>query len=107
METAEKVSPNIPSSPILSILIHLGGKAKPLKAPKKEKKDMDEDEIAFQAKQRAGTSLLKSHKAPGPKLTVLRRCQGEQRNGRESERERPNERWAAGYQEVWEEIECA
>lgn len=31
-----------------------GGKAKPLKAPKKEKKEMDEDEIAFKAKQQAG-----------------------------------------------------
>ena len=31
-----------------------GGKAKPLKAPKKEKKEMDEDEIAFREKQRAG-----------------------------------------------------
>ncbi|MCJ1441350.1 MAG: Translation machinery-associated protein 7 [Stictis urceolatum] len=30
-----------------------GGKAKPLKAPKKEKKDLDEDDLAFQAKQRA------------------------------------------------------
>lgn len=33
----------------------LGGKAKPLKAPKKEKKDLDEDEQAFKAKQQAGT----------------------------------------------------
>ena len=31
-----------------------GGKAKPLRAPKKEKKEMDEDEIAFREKQRAG-----------------------------------------------------
>jgi Translation machinery associated TMA7 len=31
-----------------------GGKAKPLKAPKKEKKEMDEDEIAFKEKQKAG-----------------------------------------------------
>jgi hypothetical protein len=30
-----------------------GGKAKPLKAPKKEKKELDEDELAFQAKQKA------------------------------------------------------
>lgn len=33
----------------------LGGKAKPLKAPKKEKKEMDEDEIAYREKQKAGT----------------------------------------------------
>jgi Translation machinery associated TMA7 len=34
--------------------VYPGGKAKPLKAPKKEKKDMDEEEIAFKAKQAAG-----------------------------------------------------
>lgn len=33
-----------------------GGKVKPLKAPKKEKKDMDEDEVAFKAKQAAGAT---------------------------------------------------
>ena len=32
-----------------------GGKAKPLKAPKKEKKEMDEDEIAYREKVKAGT----------------------------------------------------
>lgn len=31
-----------------------GGKAKPLKAPKKEKKELDEDEIAYRDKQKAG-----------------------------------------------------
>ena len=34
---------------------HAGGKAKPLKQPKKEKKELDEDELAFKAKQKAGT----------------------------------------------------
>jgi len=34
-----------------------GGKVKPLKAPKKEKKDLDEDELAFKAKQAAGASI--------------------------------------------------
>ena len=34
----------------------VGGKAKPLKAPKKDKKEVDEDDLAFQAKQRAGLS---------------------------------------------------
>lgn len=36
-----------------------GGKAKPLKQPKKEKKDMDEDEIAFKAKQAADAKARK------------------------------------------------
>jgi len=31
-----------------------GGKAKPLKAPKKEKKELDEDDIAFRERQKAG-----------------------------------------------------
>jgi len=30
-----------------------GGKAKPLKAPKKEKKELDDDELAFKEKQKA------------------------------------------------------
>ncbi|EOR00735.1 hypothetical protein J056_000545 [Wallemia ichthyophaga EXF-994] len=29
------------------------GKAKPLKAPKKDKKDLDEDDVAFKNKQKA------------------------------------------------------
>lgn len=33
-----------------------GGKAKPLKAPKKAPKEMDEDDLAFAEKQKAGTS---------------------------------------------------
>lgn len=33
-----------------------GGKVKPLKAPKKQQKDMDEDEVAFREKQKAGES---------------------------------------------------
>jgi hypothetical protein len=36
-----------------------GGKAKPLKAPKKEKKDMDEEEVAFKAKQAADAKARK------------------------------------------------
>ena len=43
-----------------------GGKAKPLKAPKKEKKDLDEDEIAYREKQKAGKQFsLSVHKVSG------------------------------------------
>lgn len=44
-----------------------GGKAKPLKAPKKEKKDMDEEEVAFKAKQAADAKARKdmAEKAKG------------------------------------------
>ncbi|ROW05505.1 hypothetical protein VSDG_00447 [Cytospora chrysosperma] len=40
-----------------------GGKAKPLKAPKKGAKDLDEDDLAYLEKKRAGTLL---HYNPGP-----------------------------------------
>ncbi|KAK0544768.1 Translation machinery-associated protein 7 [Tilletia horrida] len=36
-----------------------GGKVKPLKAPKKEKKDLDEDDLAFKAKQKADEAARK------------------------------------------------
>ncbi|EXJ56903.1 hypothetical protein A1O7_07247 [Cladophialophora yegresii CBS 114405] len=44
-----------------------GGKVKPLKAPKKEKREMDEDEIAFKAKQQADAKAKKemAEKAKG------------------------------------------
>ena len=59
VETAGKVSKSAYPF-ILSrfLCLHtVGGKAKPLKAPKKEKKEMDEDDIAFREKQKAGTNL--------------------------------------------------
>ncbi|GAA95378.1 hypothetical protein E5Q_02032 [Mixia osmundae IAM 14324] len=36
-----------------------GGKAKPLKAPKKEKREEDEDDLAFKAKQKADAAATK------------------------------------------------
>ncbi|KKK19237.1 hypothetical protein P175DRAFT_0531211 [Aspergillus ochraceoroseus IBT 24754] len=47
-----------------------GGKVKPLKAAKKEKKDLDDDDIAFQEKQRAEAKarkdLMDKAKGRGP-----------------------------------------
>ena len=40
---------------------YAGGKVKPLKAPKKDKKEEDEDDIAFKAKKAAGTLRLRIH----------------------------------------------
>lgn len=37
---------------------HPGGKAKPLKQPKKEKKELDDEDLAFKAKQKAGKELF-------------------------------------------------
>lgn len=56
MVIAEKVLPGSSAvkSKRLTRPFCSGGKAKPLKAPKKEKKEMDEDEIAFREKQKAG-----------------------------------------------------
>ena len=42
------------------IRFSLGGKAKPLKAPKKAQKDLDEDDLAFLEKQRAGEPVVAS-----------------------------------------------
>jgi hypothetical protein len=39
---------------MLILLRRTGGKAKPLKAPKKEKKELDSEDLAFKAKQREG-----------------------------------------------------
>lgn len=39
------------------IVLSKGGKAKPLKAPKKEKKELDEDDLAHKEKLKAGTGL--------------------------------------------------
>ncbi|KAI9673162.1 MAG: Translation machinery-associated protein 7 [Caeruleum heppii] len=44
-----------------------GGKAKPLKQPKKEKKELDEDELAYKEKQKADAKAMKdmAEKAKG------------------------------------------
>jgi hypothetical protein len=50
-----------------------GGKAKPLKAPKKEKKELDEDDLAFKEKQKADAKakkeLAEKAKGKGPMNT--------------------------------------
>ncbi|KAI9883779.1 MAG: Translation machinery-associated protein 7 [Watsoniomyces obsoletus] len=50
-----------------------GGKAKPLKAPKKEKKELDEEDLAFHAKQKADAEakkkLAEKAKGKGPMNT--------------------------------------
>ncbi|KAL3434487.1 translation machinery associated TMA7 [Aspergillus tetrazonus] len=47
-----------------------GGKVKPLKAAKKEKRDLDEDDLAFKEKQRAEAKakkeLMEKAKGKGP-----------------------------------------
>ncbi|KAG8932665.1 hypothetical protein FRC02_000768 [Tulasnella sp. 418] len=42
-----------------------GGKAKPLKAPKKDKKELDEDDLALIAKRKADADALKAAQARG------------------------------------------
>ncbi|KAK3807186.1 MAG: coiled-coil domain-containing protein 72 [Linnemannia elongata] len=39
-----------------------GGKAKPLKAPKKKVNELDEEDVAFQAKQKADKARLEEMK---------------------------------------------
>ncbi|KAL8795501.1 MAG: hypothetical protein Q9195_002090 [Heterodermia aff. obscurata] len=45
----------------------IGGKAKPLKAPKKQKQELDEDDVAFREKQKADAKANKemAEKAKG------------------------------------------
>lgn len=45
---------HFPELQVTPLTVPIGGKVKPLKAPKKEKKELDEDELAFKEKQRAG-----------------------------------------------------
>lgn len=51
-------SPAICTPPSLTLFL-AGGKAKPLKQPKKDKKDLDEDELEFKAKQAADAKARK------------------------------------------------
>ncbi|MCJ1312369.1 hypothetical protein MMC25_006043 [Agyrium rufum] len=50
-----------------------GGKAKPLKAPKKEKKDLDEDDLAYlekkKAEAKANKEMADKAKGKGPMNT--------------------------------------
>lgn len=52
-------SPSHQSQTANTTVQHAGGKAKPLKQPKKEKKDLDEDEVAYKAKQAADAKARK------------------------------------------------
>lgn len=99
----------------------LGGKAKPLKAPKKEKKELDEDEIAFREKQKAGMTLspifaIHYHgsltlpcAACSCKPTITNfipsRRQSQEGAGGKGKGQRPDELGTTGNQEIWEEIE--
>jgi hypothetical protein len=40
--------------PLIFVLFGAGGKAKPLKTPKKEKKELDDDDMVFKERQKAG-----------------------------------------------------
>lgn len=85
-----------------------GGKAKPLKAPKKEKKEIDEDDKAFQEKQKAGESRSMYSMGSRPRMECWRlrwsSCQSQQGDGREGQGQRSHERRIPGHQEVWQEV---
>ena len=71
MVTADKVPAFHLTPHPLPLTTATGGKAKPLKAPKKEKKEMDEDEIAHKAKQQAGKYSLSDPLSTLEALTLL------------------------------------
>jgi hypothetical protein len=55
-----------------------GGKAKPLKAPKKEKKDLDEADLEFKERQKKGMravpALLRATRFPPANAYIHRGC---------------------------------
>ncbi|KAF9459359.1 translation machinery associated TMA7-domain-containing protein [Collybia nuda] len=48
-----------------------GGKLKPLKAPKKEKKEESEDEIAFKEKKKAEAEAMKAAREKGAPVSNI------------------------------------
>ena len=59
---------------------------KPLKAAKKQQKEVDEDDVAFREKQKAGMDSAYTLYIPFPLVSTLTsriRCQGSRRNGPE------------------------
>lgn len=89
-----------------------GGKVKPLKAPKKQQKDLDEDEIAFREKQKAGEFLyllvtgapFVSPRALSLTTNSTHRGQGQEGTVGKGQGQGPPEHWNPGYQEVRQEI---
>ncbi|PLN79847.1 translation machinery associated TMA7 [Aspergillus taichungensis] len=61
-----------------------GGKVKPLKAPKKAQKELDEDEIAFREKQKADAKARKdlADAAKGKKGPLNTGSQGIKKSGK-------------------------
>ncbi|KAJ5643745.1 uncharacterized protein N7484_006252 [Penicillium longicatenatum] len=61
-----------------------GGKVKPLKAAKKEKKELDEDELAFREKQKADAKAKKemAESAKGKKGPLNTGQQGIKKSGK-------------------------
>ena len=56
MSGRQGTHPPEPSSRrLLTYPARIGGKAKPLKAPKKDKKDLDEEDLAFKERQKKGS----------------------------------------------------
>ncbi|KAF3491541.1 uncharacterized protein GIQ15_01058 [Arthroderma uncinatum] len=61
-----------------------GGKAKPLKAPKKEKKELDDEDLAFKEKQKADAKAKKdlADMAKGKKGPMNTGQQGIKKSGK-------------------------
>lgn len=90
------------------VFVCIGGKVKPLKAPKKETKELDEDEVAFKEKQKAGMfdCAVVVRFLCGQSLTGLgyHRCESEEGIYGKGQGQGTSEYWKPGYQEVREEI---
>lgn len=80
-----------------------GGKAKPLKAAKKQNKDLDEDDLAHHEKQKAGT-IPAMRTDPTNDADECDRREGPQGDGGQGWRQGSYEQWKPGHQEEWQEI---
>jgi hypothetical protein len=107
---AEKVSFTIPGSSdeCWSLIASLssGGKVKPLKSAKKEKKDLDEDDLAFKEKQRAGMCsqrCIHILSVANP-LFLIYRGQSQEGTSGQGKGQGSAEHRSAGHQEVRKEM---
>lgn len=82
-----------------------GGKQKPLKAAKKAAKELDEDDLAFLEKKRAGMDILKSVKSFLIHADrYAHRGEGSQGHGQQGRWQGPSEHRIARHQEERKEM---
>lgn len=88
-----------------NFIVIAGGKAKPLKAAKKEKKELDEDDLAFKERQRAGGSKIREFIVRQILMNVdSNRGQGQEGTHGQGQRQRSSEYRRSRHQEIRKEV---